>query len=381
MEFKILKRDKNSKARNGVIKLLHGEILTPCFMPCATHGAVKTLSPLELEEIGVQILLSNTYHLYLRPGAEKIRFLGGLHSFMRWEKPILTDSGGYQVFSLAKEKGKKLVKIKEDGIEFRSHLDGSIHFFSPKKTIDIQLKLGSDLLMVLDECVPYPVSKIYAKLALERTNRWAKESLDYFNLKTSKLKSKPALFGIIQGSVYKDLRKKAVEFITSLGFDGIAIGGLSVGEGKRKMYKVLDWVMEELKDFSKPVYLMGVGAPEDILEAVDKGIDMFDCVLPTRLARNGAVWNERGRINLFNAKYKKDKRPIMENCDCYTCRNKFSKAYLRHLLIENEVLGIRLTTIHNLRFIIRLMEKIREAIKEDKFKNLKQKFLKNWKKM
>jgi len=406
--FKVTKKDSKSNARIGVLTTPHGKIKTPVFMPVGTHGAVKTLSPDELKEMGADIILGNTYHLYLRPGDEYLKSRGGLNNFIKWDKPILTDSGGFQVFSLAKKSktGKSLVKIKEDGVEFRSHLDGSKHFFTPKKVIDIQKNIGSDIMMVLDECAPYPCSEKYAEQAMNRTHRWAEEALKYkmnqelgiknqdkkFKIQNSKfITHNPLLFGIIQGSTYKNLREESAKFISSLPFDGIAIGGVSVGEGKSEMYKVLDWTMNvlnnpnnptSLTNPTRPIYLMGVGTPEDILEGVERGVDMFDCVLATRLARHGTVWTKEkkwgGKINLLNLKHRDDDNPIMKDCDCYTCRSGFSRAYLRHLLIENETLAMRLTTIHNVHFLIDLMAKIRENIKNGTFTKFKKDFLKNW---
>ncbi len=398
--FKILKEDKKTKAKLGVLKTTHGDIQTPVFMPCGTRGTVKTTTPDELRDLGVQILLGNTYHLYMRPGDKEIKGFGGLHDFMKWNGPILTDSGGYQVFSLGKGKDS-LVKIKEDGVEFRSHLDGSKHFFTPEKVIDIQRNLGSDIMMVLDECAPYPCTKDYAKEAMGRTHSWAEKSIKYFQKSIGAGRDLPKIFGIIQGSTYKDLREESAKFITSLPFDGIAIGGVSVGEEKEETYKVIDWLSPILNKKSKiknkkygvasrPIYLMGVGTPEDILEAVERGVDMFDCVLPTRLARHGSVWihpvgaryaapKTGNRISLLNAKYKDDKKVIMPGCQCYACKNGFSRGYIHHLLKENEILGVRLTTLHNLHFILDLMSKIRENIEKGAFSTFKKQFLKNWK--
>lgn len=400
--FKILKHDKQSNARTGILETPHGAIKTPVFMPCGTLGTVKTTTPDELKDLGVNVLLGNTYHLYLRPGDKEIAKLGGLHEFMKWDRPILTDSGGYQVFSLAKAKslgltsGKNpevrprdasLVKITENGVEFRSHLDGSKHFFTPEKVIDIQRNLGSDIMMVLDECTPYPATKKYATEAMERTHNWAEKAVKYKLNQELRIKNKAKkqlLFGIIQGSTFEDLRIRSARFISSLPFDGIAIGGVAVGESKGEMYKVLDWVMPVIVGAGspRPIYLMGVGTPEDLLEGVERGVDMFDCVLPTRLARHATVWiyeKTGGKFNLLNAKFKNDKNPIMKDCQCYACRNGFSRAYIHHLLKENEVLGIRLTTLHNLHFLLDLMRQIRENIDKGTFLKFKKAFLKNWK--
>lgn len=358
-------------ARTGVLTLQHGQVETPVFMPVGTQGSVKTMSPEELESIGAEIILGNTYHLYLRPGDKLIRKMGGLHSFMNWERPILTDSGGFQVFSLglANKNKKSLVKLREDGVEFQSHLDGSRHLFTPQKVLDIQNNLGSDIAMVLDECAPGQSDESYAKEAMDRTHRWAKEAKEY----AAKKRLLSAVFGIVQGVTYDNLRSESAEYINSLAFDGNAIGGLAVGESKAKTYHVLDVVMPYL-DAHKPRYLMGVGEPEDILEAVSRGVDMFDCVAPTRIARNGSVITFGGKLNLLNAKYKEDKQPIEKGCDCYACRN-FTRAYIRHLLVAQEVLGIRLTTIHNLRFMMRFMGEIREAIRGGKLRTYQRKFL------
>lgn len=361
----------------GKMKTAHGEIDTPVFMPVGTLGSVKTLSPDELKTIDAQIILGNTYHLYLRPGIEVIEKMGGLHKFMNWDLPILTDSGGFQVFSLGagtggirETNGKSLVKLKKDGVEFRSHLDGSKHFFTPENVIDKQMEIGSDIMMVLDECAPHTSSKEYAKEAMERTHDWAKKSVDYW---TSKKENKEqALFGIVQGVIYDDLRKESAKVISDLGFDGVAIGGLSVGESRDDMHHTLE-IIEPILPKDKPRYLMGVGEPIDLLNAVERGIDMFDCVLPTRIARNGAVFTVKGRLNLNNSSFITDSDPIEKDCGCYTCQN-FSRAYISHLIREKEVLGIRLTTIHNLHFILNLMKNIRTAIKEDKFLEFKEGF-------
>jgi len=376
MTFKILKKDKSSSARLGRIETNHGVIKTPFFMPIATMGAVKTLAPRDLEELGAQIILSNTYHLMLRPGVNLIKRASGLHKFINWPKPILTDSGGYQVFSLAKSR-----KVVEKGVEFSSDIDGKKYLLTPEKSIDIQLGLGSDITMCLDECVAYLCKKEYAAEAMKRTTRWAKRSLK-LKVKSSKLdrKKNQALFGIVQGSVYKDLRLESARNLVNLDFDGYAIGGLAVGEPRKKMYQVLDYLLPELPE-NKPRYLMGIGKPEEIIEAVKKGIDMFDCVIPTRNARHGALYkfkvkNSKFKVRLFsnsknfyeiirikNKKYKNDLSPIDPNCDCYTCQN-FSRAYLRHLFMVKEPLAQRLATIHNLSFYLEMMKEIRKIIRD-----------------
>ncbi len=367
-EFKLLKRD--GKARFGVIKTKRGEISTPVFMPVGTQGTVKAMIHSILTDLGAQIMLGNTYHLYLRPGTEIIKEAGGLHSFIGWNKPILTDSGGYQVFSLAKGRfgsKKTKVKVSEDGVEFRDHLAGDLHFFTPEKVIEIQEVFGSDIIMPLDECVEYPVDRSYAKEALERTLRWLKRSL--------KVKSREdqALFGIVQGAFFEDLRQEATLRTTEIDLPGYAIGGLSVGEPKEILYSMTHLVCELLPE-DRPRYLMGVGKPEDILEAVSAGVDMFDCVVPTRNARTGTLYTSEGVVNIRHEKYKKDFSPLDPNCDCYTCRN-FSKAYLRHLFVAEEISAYVLNTIHNLRFYLRMMEEIRENIKEGRFENYKREML------
>jgi len=339
----------------------HGDIPTPVFAPVGTQATVKTLTPDELVEIGATLILANTYHLYLRPGADTVARLGGLHQFMGWSGPILTDSGGFQVFSL-----ESLRRISKEGVIFRSHIDGSEHFFSPEKAVEIQEQLGADIIMAFDECSD-PMDYDYNKLALERTHRWAERCL------RAHTRGDQALFGILQGGIFPDLRGRSAEFLTSLDFPGYAIGGLSVGEPKEKTWEMLDVTVPLLPAYA-PRYLMGVGSPEDLFEGVERGIDLFDCVLPTRLARNGAVFTSRGRINLRKAELAEDPAPIEKGCGCYTCRH-FSRAYLRHLLKAREILGLRLNTIHNLYFMVELMGRIRAAILEGRFAALKNDFL------
>jgi len=360
--YQLLKKCTQTKARLGKITTPHGEIETPIFMPVGTQATVKAMTPEELEQIGAQIILSNTYHLYLRPGHELIAEAGGLHKFMGWKKPILTDSGGFQVFSLG-----DLRKITEEGVEFRSHLDGSKHFLSPEKAIEIENALGADIIMAFDECAPYPCTHEYAQKSLERTTRWAKRCQEAHQ------REKQALFGIVQGGVYRDLREQSAREIVELDFPGYAIGGLSVGEPKEIMHEVLDYTVPLLPE-NKPRYLMGVGAPQDLIEGVRRGIDMFDCVLATRVARNGTMFTSQGRVVIKNARYARDFTPLDTECDCYTCRN-YSKAYLRHLFKAEEILGLRLATIHNLHFLLNLMKNIRQAITEDRFAVYAQEFL------
>lgn len=371
-QFELEKTD--GKARLGKVTTAHGVFETPIFMPVGTRASIKTMSPDEAKEIGTQILLGNTYHLYLKPGDGLIARLGGLHKFMNWNGPILTDSGGYQVFSLGLGgKGdQNLVKISESGVEFKSHIDGSKHVFTPQKVLDIQNNLGSDIAMVLDECAPGTSDYNYAKEAMERTHAWAKIAKEY----ATKKKLNSAVFGIVQGVVYDDLRIESAKYINDLDFDGNAIGGLAVGETKEQMHHTLDVTVPHLAE-NKPRYLMGVGTPEDILEAVERGVDMFDCVMPTRIARNGTVLTKSGRLNINNQKFAEDKNPIEKGCDCYACQN-FSRAYIRHLVNVDEILGIRLTTIHNLRFMLNFMTEIREAIAKNGFIEYKNKFLKNY---
>ncbi len=356
MEFTVLKTC--GKARLGLLKGTHGVTETPCFMPVGTLGAVKGVTWEQISRMGYHLVLSNVYHLYLRPGLEVIESAGGIHAFTGWKELILTDSGGFQVFSLG-----KLMRITEDGVEFRSHIDGSKHFFTPEFVVEFEERIGVDIGMVLDECTPYPATYEYAKHSMERTVRWAERSI---NARTT---DKTALFGIVQGGVYDDLRLRCVELLTELPFDGYAIGGLSVGEPKEEMYRITALVAPELP-FDKPRYLMGVGTPLDIITAVENGVDMFDCVMPTRNARNGTLFTSEGKVNIKAAKYKNDFTPLDPNCDCYTCRN-FTKAYLRHLYVSGEVNAVILNTIHNLYYYAKLMGKIRNAIKEEKLEEFK----------
>ena len=365
-KFELLKESKECKARLGKIHTNHGDIETPIFMPVGTKATVKAMTPEELKDLEAQIILGNTYHLYLRPGHELIKEAGGLHKFMNWDRPILTDSGGFQVFSLG-----KLRKIKEEGVEFRSYIDGSKHFISPEKSMEIQNCLGSDIMMAFDECIPYPSSYEYVENSIKRTTRWAERCKEYH-----KNTENQALFGIVQGGMYKDLRIESAKQITALDFPGYAIGGLSVGEPRDLMCQVMDYTVDFLpKD--KPRYLMGVGSPDYLFEAVERGIDMADCVLPTRMARHGSFFTSKGPLTIKNAKYKRDFKPIDENCDCYTCRN-YSRSYIRHLFNENEILGARLASIHNLFFLINLMKSIRISIQEDNFMNFKKEFYENY---
>jgi queuine tRNA-ribosyltransferase len=368
--FKVIHKSKRSKARTGKLLTNHGEIDTPAFMPVGTQGSVKAVTPKQVSELGAQIILCNTYHLYLRPGVEVIKSAGGLHKFINWDGPILTDSGGYQVFSLS-----KLRKITNEGVLFNSHIDGSEHMLTPEKVVEIQRIFGSDIMMPLDECVAYPSTKAEAEKAAERTIHWARRSKDTFNDQlpnpksqtNSKFKypnSKQLLFGIVQGGMYKDLRKRSAEEIREIGFPGYGIGGLSVGEPKEMMLEMLDISAANL-EYEKPKHLMGVGFPEDIEEAVKYGIDLFDCVIPTRLARHGAFLTNRGKSIIKNAQFEKDFSPLEGNCDCYTCKN-FSRAYIRHLFMAKEILAMTLMTIHNLRFMMKLMENIRNKIETGK---------------
>lgn len=367
IEFKLLKNNKNDEnVRLGLLKTNHGSYETPIFMPVGTLANVKTLMPEELKECGSFIVLSNTYHLWLRPGEDVVNKAGGLNKFMNYDGPTLTDSGGFQVFSLAKQKD-----ITEEGVKFKSHINGENLFLTPEKSIEIQNKLDSDIAMSFDECIKYPATRNYVEKSVDRTLRWAKRGKDVFSNQNQ------SLFGIVQGGEFEDLRKKSAIKTVEMNFDGYSIGGTSVGEPKNIMYNMILYSTKYLpKD--KPRYLMGVGDPIDILEGVSRGIDMFDCVLPTRIARHGNSFTKDGRINIKNAKYKEDFTPIEADCDCYTCKN-FTKAYVRHLITSNEVNGGRLLSVHNIRFLIRLTEEIKESIKNDTFYEYKEKFINRYK--
>ncbi len=364
IKYELIKND--GMARLGKLITNHGTYDTPMFMPVGTLANVKMLTPEELKAVHSAVILSNTYHLWLRPGEDIVAKAGGLHKFMNYDGPILTDSGGFQVFSLAKDKKKD---ITEEGVHFKSHIDGKPLFLTPELSIEIQNKLDSDIAMSFDECIPYPATYEYAKQSTERTLRWAKRGKDAFKNENQ------SLFGIVQGGEYTDLREFSAKETVKLDFDGYSIGGTSVGEDKPTMYKMIDDAIRYLPT-DKPRYLMGVGEPIDLLEGVERGVDMFDCVLPTRIARHANAFTQHGKINLRNAKYKEDFTPIDE-CDCYTCTH-YTKAYIRHLFVANEGLGGRLLSIHNIRFLIRMMEEMREAIKEDRFLEYKNEFLKNY---
>ena len=364
-KFQLQKVDANTAARAGTLTTPHGEVLTPVFMPVGTQATVKAVSPRDLKELGARIVLSNAYHLYLRPGTDVIQALGGLHRFMGWNGAILTDSGGFQVFSLG-----HMRKIDDSGVIFRSHIDGSEHVFTPEKVVEIQEALGSDIAMVLDECTPYPSDHRHNQTALQRTHRWAERSLAVHR------RLDQAVFAIVQGGMYADLRRESAEFLGSLDFPGYGIGGLSVGEPKDVTYRVVGETTIWLPSH-KPRYLMGVGAPEDLLECVALGVDMFDSVLPTRVARNGAVFTSHGRRNIRNASFRVDQGPLDPGCDCYTCRT-FSAAYVHHLFKSEELLAYTLATVHNLRFLVRLMEFTRAAILRGDFADFKEDFLANY---
>ncbi|MCK8815967.1 tRNA guanosine(34) transglycosylase Tgt [Natroniella sulfidigena] len=353
-EYKLDKTCNDTKARVGEFSTPHGMIETPVFMPVGTKATVKTMTPEELKEINAQIILGNTYHLYLRPGHELIAEAGGLHQFMNWDRPILTDSGGFQVFSLG-----DMNEITEKGVTFKSHLDGSEHFISPERSIEIQEALGADIIMAFDECPPYEADREYVKDSLEMTTRWLERCIEQHG------RDDQALFGIMQGGMYRELREESARQIVEFDLPGYAIGGLSVGEPKEEMLEVLDYAPDLLPE-DKPRYLMGVGTPFDLFEGVMRGVDMFDCVFPTRVARNGAVFTSQGRITIRNATYKRQFTPMDPECDCYVCQN-YTRAYIRHLIKQKEVLGIRLTTYHNLYFLTNLMEKIRKSIENDQF--------------
>jgi queuine tRNA-ribosyltransferase len=357
---------KDGAARAGLFHTPHGELLTPIFAPVGTQATVKAITPAQLEEMDASLVLSNAYHLYLRPGADRIAECGGLHKFMTWEKPILTDSGGFQIFSQTNQR-----KIDADGVDFRSHIDGSSHRFTPEKSIAVQESLGADIIMAFDEC-PNPHDRTYNEQALARTHAWAERCLH------AKKRSDQALFGIVQGGIFPDLREQSAEFITALGTPGVAIGGLSVGETKDQMYSILDHLNPILPE-ERPRYLMGVGSPEDIVEAILRGVDIMDCVLPTRMARNHAAITLRGQLNLRNAIFAQDQRPIDSECNCYTCR-KFTRAYLRHLIVAREMLAATLISIHNLHTLITLTKELRQAIIDNRAQSFADNFRSTYKK-
>ncbi len=363
-EFDILNVDPATAARTGVFHTPHGTIPTPCFAPVGTQATVKTLTPADLETLGADLILANTYHLYLRPGSDLVARMGGLHQFMAWPRPILTDSGGYQVFSLAHRR-----KLDADGVTFRSHLDGSLHRFTPETVMAIESQLGADIIMVLDECTD-PLDRPYNEIALQRTHHWAARCQD------AHTRSDQALFGIVQGGIFPDLRIASATYLAGLDFAGYGIGGLAVGETKPEMYATLDITVPHLPAH-RPRYLMGVGAPEDVVEAVARGVDLFDCVLPTRVARNGGLFTHAGRLNLRNAQYAEDSQPVEAGCSCYGCRT-FSRAYLRHLFKAGEILALRLATLHNLHFMLHLMEEIRHTIRAGTFTAFRDTFLSNY---
>ena len=387
--FELLATDRHSKARHGRLTSAHGEIDTPAFMPVGTQGSVKGVSPRELRELHAQIVLGNTYHLFVRPGLDVIKHFGGLHNFMNWNGPILTDSGGYQIFSLA-----KLRKITEEGVEFQNHIDGARAFISPEIAMEIQLLLGSDIAMALDECVPYPCKYDYAGQSAEMTTRWAKRCKEWkeenaerprlnaqrpieesINYQSSTMNS--LLFGIVQGATFEDLRKQSAQAIVELDFNGYAIGGVSVGEPEDEMMRAVEWA-EPLLPGDKPRYAMGLGTPPQLLELIARGMDMFDCVLPTRLARNGTAFTATGTVNLKNAEFILDKNPIEENCMCDAC-HQFSRGYIRHLIKAEEILGLRLITLHNLHFYLNLMNQARAEIEKGTFNQFRKAFVAGYK--
>ena len=365
--YELLHTDKNSGARRGIIHTMHGDIDTPTFMPVGTQATVKAMTPDELKEVvQAQIILANTYHLFLRPGHELIKEAGGLHKFMNWDRPILTDSGGFQVFSLG-----ALRKIKEEGVEFRSHIDGSKQFISPEISVEIQEALGADIIMAFDECCPYPSTYEYTKNSMERTTRWATRCKE-----AHKTIDTQSLFGIIQGGFFKDLRLQSAKELIKMNFSGYAIGGISVGEPKEEFLDILNYVTPLMPE-DKPRYLMGVGSPDYLIEAALAGVDMCDCVLPTRIARHGTAMTSHGKVVVRNAVYEKDFSPLDEECDCYTCK-KYTRAYIRHLINTKEILGIRLLSIHNLRFLTKLMDRVKIEIEKDNLINFRDEFYKKY---
>ncbi|MBU2523903.1 tRNA guanosine(34) transglycosylase Tgt [Patescibacteria group bacterium] len=371
-KFTIKKKSSECFARTGLLSLPHGKIQTPVFMPCGTKATVKTLSPADLDTLGIEIALANTYHLHLRPGENLISKMGGLNQWMNYQKPLLTDSGGFQVFSLG-----KMNKINDEGVTFRSHLDGKLINLTPEKAITVQTKLGADIIMAFDECAPADCDYQYAVKAMKRTHAWLKKCVAQNKKLATSRKHEQYLFPIIQGTIHEDLRLESLEFCAKYANHGIAIGGLSVGESKKDMYHILDILAPNLPP-KIPHYLMGVGTPEDIINGVERGIDMFDCVLPTRLARHGAFWNETGRHNIKVEKNKDSNTPLQKDCKCAACKN-FTKSYLRHLFVEKEILALRLLTIHNLHFLLELTRNIRQSITEDTFKKFKKNFFTKYK--
>lgn len=366
IRYRLLKKEKHTGARLGELITPHGTFPTPMFMPVGTLATVKTISPEELKEIGAGVILSNTYHLWLRPGEDLIEEAGGLHKFMHWDQPILTDSGGFQVFSLS-----DMRNITEDGVHFKNHLNGSPMFLSPEKAIAIQNKLGSDIMMSFDECPPYYESYTYVKKSIERTSRWAERGL-----KAHKHPDTQGLFGIIQGAGFEELRRQSAQELVAMDLPGYSIGGLSVGESKEEMNRILEYTTPFIPE-DKPRYLMGVGAADSLIDGAIRGVDMFDCVLPTRIARNGTCMTSKGRLVVKNAQFARDFSPIDEKCDCYVCKN-YSRAYIRHLIKCDETFGIRLTSYHNLYFLLNLMKNVRQAIQEDKLLEFRQQFFEEY---
>ncbi|PID24616.1 tRNA guanosine(34) transglycosylase Tgt [Sporosarcina sp. P7] len=364
--YEHIKTCKQTGARLGIVHTPHGSFETPAFMPVGTQATVKTMAPEELKAMGAGIILSNTYHLWLRPGNEIVKEAGGLHKFMNWDRPILTDSGGFQVFSLSKFRD-----IKEEGVHFRNHINGDKLFLSPEKAMEIQNDLGADIMMAFDECPPFPATHEYMKASVERTSRWAERCLEAHGRPHNQ-----GLFGIVQGGEFEDLRKQSARDLVSMDFPGYAIGGLSVGEPKDIMNNVLDFTTPLLPQ-DKPRYLMGVGSPDSLIDGAMRGIDMFDCVLPTRIARNGTLMTSEGRVVVKNAKYERDFGPLDPNCDCYACKN-YSRAYIRHLIRAGETFGIRLTSYHNLHFLLNLMEQVRQAIREDRLGDFREEFFEQY---
>lgn len=366
IKYELVKQDAATGARAGIIHTPHGSFPTPIFMPVGTQASVKAVSPDELKDLGAGIILSNTYHLFLRPGMDLVREAGGLHKFMHWDRAILTDSGGFQVFSLG-----SLRKITEEGVTFRSHIDGSKKFLSPEVSVEVQTALGSDIVMAFDECVPYPADYEYTKRSTDRTHRWAERC------KKAMTRDDQGLFGIVQGGMFKELRRESANTLVDMDFPGYAVGGLSVGEPKEMMYEMLDYTTELLpKD--KPRYLMGVGTPDCLVEGVARGIDMFDCVFPTRVARNGMAMTWNGRLVMKNSEFTHDHTPLEENCGCYACHNGYTRAYIRHLVRAGEIFGLRLLTLHNLYFLQQFMRELRQSIIEERFAAFRSDFMVNY---